>query len=424
MRRVLPFTFAAGTLLLLGACDSGTPTAPEATRLASASSAACSPSDFVKAAAAVAGRPSTLVDLASLVTNQNAGTPAATAAVMDVFAELARLADAGHAGGTWTAQNSADGGNLTVLGLACGTFSLTGASTADAFTSALDASGLYEVRGGSDDAADPAVAHDGMGGVAAPAAGFGSWLSGRGLFYGYPISTFGVEAFGGYAMDISLARPVFPPATGPAALVDAGVVALCPVNNPQNYSTAQLRVTKVSHILPVAEGFLDCPATSASLARTTPTGLSLALAVTSGGVGGTVRNFSPHEVVFPGSVNLSFVSQPANGASGSLLTDSDGNALAVQATGANGTPWEGVLVQLAALKNNGAFVAVCNDIAETNEVGVATFPDATLNKSGGYRLVAHTVSPTTDPDVTTFAPDSVVSGLFNLKNGKASINCP
>ncbi|HEU4761833.1 MAG TPA: hypothetical protein VFS74_05890, partial [Gemmatimonadales bacterium] len=260
----------------------------------------------MRAAADVAGRPSTLVDLASLVTNQNAGTPAATAAVVDVFAELARLADAGHAAGTWTAQNSTDGGNLTVLGLACGTFSLTGASTAETFKSALDASGLYEVRGGANDAAAPAVAHDGLGGVAAPAAGFGSWLSGRGLFYGYPISTFAVEQFGGYAMDISLARPIFPPATGPADLVDAGVVALCPVSNPGNYTVDQLRVTKVSHILPVADGFLNCPSTSASVARTTPTGFSLlALAVASGGVGGTVRNFSPHEVVFPGSVNLS-----------------------------------------------------------------------------------------------------------------------
>ncbi len=417
---------AAGTALLLGACDSGTPTAPEATRLASASSATCSPSEFVRAAADVAGRPSTLVDLASLVTNQNAGTPAATAAVVDVFAELARLADAGHAAGTWTAQNSTDGGNLTVLGLACGTFSLTGASTAETFKSALDASGLYEVRGGANDAAAPAVAHDGLGGVAAPAAGFGSWLSGRGLFYGYPISTFAVEQFGGYAMDISLARPIFPPATGPADLVDAGVVALCPVSNPGNYTVDQLRVTKVSHILPVADGFLNCPSTSASVARTTPTGFSLlALAVASGGVGGTVRNFSPHEVVFPGSVNLSFVAQPVNGASGSLLTGSDGNALAVKATGANGTPWEGVLIQLAALKNNGSFVAVCNDKAETNEAGIATFSDAILNKAGGYRIVAHTVSALTDPDVTTFAPDSVASGLFNLKNGSSSgVTCP
>jgi serine/threonine protein kinase len=187
----------------------------------------------------------------------------------------------------------------------------------------------------------------------------------------------------------------------------------------------QLRVRKVSHILPVADGFLNCPSTSTSVARTTPTGFSLlALAVASGSVGGTIRNFSPHEVVFPGSVNLSFVAQPVNGASGDLLMGADGSALAVKATGANGTPWEGVQVQLAALKNNGSFVAVCNDMAETDEAGIATFSGAILNKAGGYRIVAHTVASTTDPDVTSFQADSVTSTLFNMKNGNAPISCP
>ncbi|HET7603326.1 MAG TPA: hypothetical protein VFK36_09950 [Gemmatimonadales bacterium] len=129
---------------------------------------------------------------------------------------------------------------------------------------------------------------------------------------------------------------------------------------------------------------LDCTAISASAARKTAGGLSLALAAASGGVGGTVRNFSPHEVVFPGSVNLSFVAQ---------------------------------------LKNQGSFVEVCNDTADTDQNGIATFTAASVNKAGGYTLVAHTVPPTSDPDVTTFAPDSVSSNLFNVKNGKASTSC-
>lgn len=416
---------ATGTVLLLGACDSGTPTTPTTVGAFANSVGTCSPSEFVKAAADVAGRPSTLVDLASLVTNQNAGTPTATSAIMDVYAELARLADAGHGADTWTEQNSADGANLTVLGLACGTFSLTGASTADAFKSALDASGLYEVRGGGSDAPSPAVAHDGLGGVAAPAAGFGSWLSGRGLFYGYPISTFSVEAFGGYAMDISLARPVIPPATAPAALIDAGVVALCAVDNSGNYEADQLRISKTSHILPVADGFLSCPTEPppANITRTTAAGVSIAFGTLGGGVGGTIRNFSPHEVVFPGSVNLSFVAQPANGASGQPLVGSDGQPLAVKVEAAAGTPWEGVGVQLAALKNEGSFVAVCHDIATTDENGIARFPDAILNKAGGYTIVARTLPSSADQDVLTFAPDSVSSGLFNMKNGNAPTSC-
>ncbi|HET7109577.1 MAG TPA: hypothetical protein VFI41_01795 [Gemmatimonadales bacterium] len=419
MRQALPLLLAAGTVLLLGACDAGTPTAPAATPLASASTAVCSPSSFVSAAAAVAGRQSKLVDLAKLVTNQNAGTNVATGAVVNVFAELAGLADAGHAAGTWTSQNSTDGANLTVLGLACGTFSLTG--DADHFKEALDASGLYEVRGGTDDAGGPALAHDGKGGVAAPAAGFGTWLSGRGLFYGYPISTFSVEQFGGYAMDISLARPVF--GSEPAALVGAGVVALCPVNKPADLSDAGLRITKTSHILPVASSFLDCTAPSANVTRTTASGLHLALAAASGGVGGTIRNFSPHEVVFPGSVNLSFVAQPVGGTSGKLLTGTDGNALAVKVTGQNGTPWEGVRVQLTVQQNKASYIAVCGDVADTDEHGIATFPSASVNKPGGFQLIAHTVAPEADSDVDAFRPDSVVSAQFNMKNGNAPTTC-
>ncbi len=426
MRRSLTFTLAAGTVLLLGACDASTPVATNASLKPGAPppSSSCSPNDLVKAAADLAGRPSALVDLASQITSQNAGTAAGTALVFNVFAEVAQLADAGHAAGSWTEQNSLDGAKVTTLGLACGNIALTGAATAEAFSAALRSSGLYEVRGGSADPSSEAIAHDAKGGVQPPAAGFGTWLSGRGLFYGYPIVTFGVEVFGGYAMDISVARPVTPPATQPSALLGDGVVALCPNVNPQGFDNAQLRVQKTSHVLPVASGeFLTCVQASEPTLRSAASGLSLALAAASGGVGGTVRNFSPHEVVFPGSVNLTFVHEPTNGAANEPLRGQGGSIVTVKATAQNGTPWEGVRVQLSALKNEGSFVAVCHDQADTDADGLATFATASVNKAGGYRLVAHTVPSASDPDVQAFAADSVSSGLFNVKNGKTPDSC-
>jgi hypothetical protein len=427
MRQHLPLTLAMGAVLLLGACDASSPlaTSPSAKPAPPPPASACAPNDLVKAAANLAGRPSTLVDLASLITTSNAGTVAGTAAVFDVLAEVARLADAGHAAGTWTDQNSIDGASVTVLSIACGNIALTGASTADAFKSALDLSGLYEVRGGGADAAAAAIAHDGMGGVQSPADGFAAWLSGRGLFYGYPIQTFSVEVFGGYAMDISVARPVIPPATQPASLTEDGVVALCPSVNPQGFTNEELRIQKTSHILPISDGgFLSCVPVSALTSRTGASGLSLAFAAAaSGGVGGSIRNFSPHEIVFPGSVNLSFVTQPANGTANDVLNGAGNSVVAVKAVGQNGTPWQGVEIQILALKNEGSFVAVCHDQATTGEDGIARFTTASINKAGGYILRAHTISESDDPDVTTFAADSVNSTSFNLKNARKADPC-
>lgn len=417
-----------GAVLLLGACDASNPLAnsPSAKPAPPPPASACAPNDLVKAAANLAGRPSTLVDLASLVTTSNAGTVAGTAAVFNVLAEVARLADAGHAAATWTDQNSIDGATVTVLSIACGNIALTGASTADAFKSALDPSGLYEVRGGGADAATAAIAHDGMGGVQSPADGFAAWLNGRGLFYGFPIQTFSVEVFGGYAMDISVARPVTPPATQPALLTEDGVVALCPGVNPQGFTNDELRIQKTSHILPIEDGFLtSCSSASlrSSQARTTSLSMVAFAAAASGGVGGSIRNFSPHEIVFPGSVNLSFVTQPVNGASNDPLNGAGNGVVAVKAVGQNGTPWQGVEIQLAAVQNQGAFVAVCHDQATTGEDGIALFPTTSINKAGGYILIAHTISESADPDVTTFASDSVNSSSFNLKNGRKANPC-
>jgi hypothetical protein len=226
-------------------------------------------------------------------------------------------------------------------------------------------------------------------------------------------------------MDISVARPVIPPATQPVSLTEDGVVALCPSVNPQGFTNEELRIQKTSHILPISSGgFLSCVPVSALTSRTGASGLSLALAAAaSGGVGGSIRNFSPHEIVFPGSVNLSFVTQPANGTANDVLSGAGNSVVAVKAAGQNGTPWQGVEIQIVALKNEGSFVAVCHDQATTGEDGIARFTTASINKAGGYILRAHTISESDDPDVTTFAADSVNSTSFNLKNARKADPC-
>ena len=428
MSRTSPLAFLLfGVVLVTSACSdsaSNAPTSPSGPQYQIGTGPACSPNDLTKAAAALAGRRSALVDLAGLISSKNANSPAATATAFNMFAEVARLADAGHAAGTWTAQNSADGASVTVLAIACADVALSGQNTLAVFTAALDAAGLYEVRGGGSDATGPAIAHDGMAGVQAPGTGFGVWMSGRGLFYGYPIATFSTEIFGGYAMDVSVVRPIPRPADTPAALVGDGVIALCANVNPQPFTDDQLRIQKTSRILPIASGaFVPCSAPAAVSASSARLGPNFALAAAATGIGGTIRNFSPHEIVFPGTVNLTFVSQPLDGTANVPLASSPAGGIVVSVKAQNGTPWEGVRVQLDGVNNNGNFVAACNNIADTDEQGLAHFPDFSLNKAGGFRLLAHTVPPTTDPDVNTFTPDSTTSLGFNLKNSSDPSPC-
>ena len=428
MSRTSPLAFLLfGVVLVTSACSdsaSNAPTSPSGPQYQIGTGPACSPNDLTKAAAALAGRRSALVDLAGLISSKNANSPAATATAFNMFAEVARLADAGHAAGTWTAQNSADGASVTVLAIACADVALSGQNTLAVFTAALDAAGLYEVRGGGSDATGPAIAHDGMAGVQAPGTGFGVWMSGRGLFYGYPIATFSTEVFGGYAMDVSVVRPIPRPADTPAALVGDGVIALCANVNPQPFTDDQLRIQKTSRILPIASGaFVPCSAPAAVSASSARLGPNFALAAAATGIGGTIRNFSPHEIVFPGTVNLTFVSQPLDGTANVPLASSPAGGIVVSVKAQNGTPWEGVRVQLDGVNNNGNFVAACNNIADTDEQGLAHFPDFSLNKAGGFRLLAHTVPPATDPDVTTFTPDSTTSLGFNLKNSSDPSPC-
>jgi hypothetical protein len=143
----------------------------------------------------------------------------------------------------------------------------------------------------------------------------------------------------------------------------------------------------------------------------------------SSGTGSTGKRLSPFGVVFPGVVNLD-----------DLFTwKKSGNTVGVpfspppkyQILSSAGTEFKQdfVLIYLQAVGNNGVNVEICNNYAFTNADGIAQFPQAYLNKAGGYTIFAFTTGTVSKPGVgegetpTVPAGQSLPSGLVNVKNG-------
>ena len=88
-----------------------------------------------------------------------------------------------------------------------------------------------------------------------------------------------------------------------------------------------------------------------------------------------------------------------------------------------------VLIWLEVLGNEGTNVKICNNWAYTNADGRAHFPEAYLNKSGGYTIRARTTGTISKPDAVgddipvVPAGESVLSPLINVKNGPVPA-CP
>ncbi len=106
-----------------------------------------------------------------------------------------------------------------------------------------------------------------------------------------------------------------------------------------------------------------------------------------GGTGGRPGDFSTFAAVDAVATGqLAFVTQPAPvNTAGQPI----GGPVRVQALTTNGTPIENVLVELSAELNNGSKVVISGNQAFTQEGGgVASFPNASINKPGGYKLCA------------------------------------
>jgi len=178
-------------------------------------------------------------------------------------------------------------------------------------------------------------------------------------------------------------------------------------------------------------GFLgNCPTSSAQLMERAPKTLgerlfrllspapAYASLVTTGTLG-SGKKLSPFQVEDITQVNLAAVG---------FTWKKSGNTVGVpfnptpvyQILSGAGTPFlQGdVLVWIEAVGNQGINVDVCNNWAWTNANGVAQFPTAYLNKSGGYTMVAKTDGTESNGDIPPFpAGSSVLSPLINVKNG-------
>lgn len=432
----VPFGLGLAAAVVLAGCSETPSTAPNGPSYQIGTGPACSPSTLQKYARSLFGSRSPVLDLAKQITAKNANSAQATAVGFSVMSAVAGARDAATA---WSAGNASDGANLTVQLIACMDVTASGQLSFDAFNSALGTTGGYEVRGGATDPTGAVLSGDGHSGVQAPTSGFPTWLGGRALFYGSPISTFSTELFGGYAFDWSTVRPNATAGGTPAALNGQGIVGLCAVDA-NAAIPGQARVQEHGTILPIQDApFLTCPSTlsdaSAStgslLARIGAFGRRLltpepayAAVAAQGGTGGLAGGFSPFELVDPGHIVMTFVSEPADGVTNAPIPGTPGADVAVKVTGANGTVWQGVHVKLEAVVNNGSFVATCNGEADTQADGVAHFPNVSVNKPGGYFFIASTVPPSNDVDVTAFAPDSTNSARFNLQMGSDTSPCP
>ena len=435
MRRVMSFLALAGMLGLAACSDAAESTGPEVAQgrgrhQPSDVSTSCSPNAVKSGAGAVFGNNSAEFNLAKQITTSNAGSAQATSIGFSLFSSVAALR-----GGTgWNAALAGPAATLTSQLLLCMNVQQTQPATVALITEALGPAGSYQVRGGPNDPTGDVLAWDGKSGIKAPAP-WATWLGARALFLGSPISTFATEISGGSAYDWSMVH------TGVGELVPAATVALCADNAPDNVSGAQLRLQH----LPKADGGNILPtATGNFLPGCTPGGISTstfgarlihalarlvqpaplyASAAFAGGIGGLKGSFSPFEIVYGAQIQIGFVSQPANGNSNSPIMGAGNSEIQVRVGAAQGTPWEGVLVHINVSLNNGSWVAACGNEAETDAAGIAHFPNLSVNKAGGYILVASTVEPSADPDVTAYSAASVRSNGFNLKNGKKGPPC-
>ena len=338
-----------------------------------------------------------------------------------LFRSIATLRD-GSA--TWSSTQAGLAATLTVNLIWCMDVAVT-APVADItvanLTSALGSQGLYAIRGGAGDAETAAIARDGQSGIApfAPTT-FASHLGGQALIYGREIAFNGLAPSAGRRYDISLVR------SSKAALTGTTARQLCTLfedigNRLEHKSGTQ------NTILPDVPAIFTCPPEPVAAARGVLEHIKNFLlpqpAYARRGTGstkGTAGGYSPHWAVDPGAVTLTFVQQPKNGTTNTSQTP----PIRVKATGNNADPnkpgvaWEAVDIRLDAFNNNGNWVCSSGNVAQTDATGTATFPNFSINKPGGYKLVATTVT-SADDDGTQNGnyTDSESSNRFNLQQG-------
>jgi hypothetical protein len=325
----------------------------------------------------------------------------------------------------WTATQAGLGATITTNLIWCSDVAVTAPisdiSVAN-FTLALGNQGLYAIRGGSGDTEAAAIARDGRSGIGAiDPTTFASHLGGQALIYGREITVDGLAPAAGRRFDISLVR------SSKASLTGLTARTLCAEFDIAN--RIEHKSGSLNTILPEQAAVLSCPpdpvaAASSGLLERVANFLLPQAAYARRGTGsktGGAGGYSPHWLVDPGAVTLTFTLPPKNG------TTNTANPVAVKAVGNNADPtkpgvaWEGVDIRLDAYNNNGNFVCSSGNIASTNAQGIASFPNFMINKPGGYKVIATTLT-SSDGDGTANGSytGTSTSNRFNLKQGSTS----
>ena len=436
MRRALPYLAADAAVFTAACSDASSPTQPGAPEFQVGTGPACDLTALRRATGTLFGNQSAEAQIAKQFTQQNKNTAAVTPFAYNLFAAIATASD----GAGWTSLNAEQGADLSVKIIACsdviytdlslsGTANLSAAVAA--FTAALGPAGTYEVRGGGLEGT--VVSHNAKAGLQPPTT-FAAWFpGGRTLIIGHPVLSFADEISGGATYDFSMVRPA-----GSAALAGLATIGLC-TNTP--IADPLLRIQHLprdegGNIIPITTwngSGLNCITQGATRAQQ-PTSLALrvfrsvvkvfepaplhASAVGFGPVGGLLGDFSPIEVVYPAEIVMNFDVEPVDADKFQAIP------VEVSVKGAEGTPWEGVVIRLEAFANNGQPMVVCGAEAVTDAQGVATFVNFAVGKVGGASIRATTVEPNLDPDVASYPTTSIeTDGHINVRPSTLT-SCP
>jgi hypothetical protein len=376
-------------------------------------------------------------NLLQTIQNSGAKTEASTNAGFDLFASLST-------DGIGTASDRSTFVNAI---LPCQNFGTQTLSLPIDFTGAFGANGAFAVRGGSTTDAAAVVSHDGVWGLepllntsVTPAVRY-TWdqithgpnpfnpasktVNKRFLAYGAPIvdQNFTSEQQVGSIFDwFTLPTLTFNPGV---------VVGTCLTDNTgTGYLIQHHAQNDGGEIVPSATPSFCSATASLSGTGTGPFALAhrvldffrpeplMAAALGTRPPGGSVGSLSPNAAINPGQIQLAYPAnaQVADGRTNQVLRFTNGDIISVTVTPAGQTPMDGVQVQLIANTNFGTPVQVTGGTATTQN-GVATFPNLSISKAGGYRLVA-TIAGFGQNNASGFTFSNASSNGFNLKQTK------
>ena len=401
------------TGVLAVACSEQRPHSPEAPVQAVTSAAPSLACDFNELKRAVVryfapGDQQTAFDLLKAMQAAGANTTAANAPGFSLLRLVEVVNDGGQAQGTL-----ADGSDVSNRTLAC--MSVGSSALPISFVVALGPTGLDGVRGG-DPATDsaPVFSHDCQFGVQPPAAGWTTAIGGPHLFYGGPRAEFRTERQVGEAFDISAIPVITTFGAGPvvATRTSAEVVARGRIQQFHGSATILQRADP--------DFLFSCPflafgrspgAPLALMGRLAAAGISLfapaplsAAAMFHAGAGGTLAGLSAFGGVDAGAVHLDFLTPPRDAKAGQPISPP---GVQVRARGDGGTPLPEVSVTITVQGNQGSFTLSGTTTRVTGSDGIATFPNLSLDKPGGYVFLATST-------LIGFAPSQVSSVLFHI----------